>query len=145
MGCKLSQDWVSATPAGINITGIISIKNRAACFTCSIFTIPFHKHSKSKSNPYTLAGTGKGNSSFNSSPIAQNKSKIINCFKNFTLHHLKNQIFPFGHQLIIALCAKGVNFQFQQKRTLCSKIFCTGFFYPRFIFLLFPNIQPCLF
>ena len=49
-GLRLSHDDISPTPAGINITGIISIRKLPASFTDSSFIIP----DKSPANNITI-------------------------------------------------------------------------------------------
>ena len=84
MGCNTPQDSKSPAPAGINMTGIISIRKTAVSLTCSTFTRPDRSAININTKPYTLAGMGSGMSIWSSSPKNVMSKIMLNCLINFT-------------------------------------------------------------
>ena len=85
-GLRLPQDDMSPTPAGINITGIISIMNLPALLTELSGIRPVSRPMKSITMPYMLAGTGNGSKYLSISPTNEIASMMRNCFNNFILY-----------------------------------------------------------
>lgn len=78
IGFSVSNEIINPTPAGINIIGIISIRNFEVLLTWSIFMILNIKARSISTNPYTLPGTGRGINILSISPI----NDINNIIKN---------------------------------------------------------------
>ena len=60
IGCNVLHLVINPTPAGINIIGIISIKNLPVSFTESSLMKPNNNPLNINSIPYVLAGMGNG-------------------------------------------------------------------------------------
>ena len=82
-GCKICQDAIRPTPAGINITGMISMRNMPASFTEESGTSPDNRPINRITIPYILAGIGRGSRNFSASPAKEMPRMIKNCFTNF--------------------------------------------------------------
>ena len=85
-GLRFPQDDISPTPAGINMTGIISIMNLPALLTELSGIRPVSRPMKSITMPYMLAGTGNGSKYLSISPTNEIASMMRNCFNNFILY-----------------------------------------------------------
>mgnify|MGYP003318495428 CR=1 FL=1 len=68
--CMTLHDSSSPTVAGINIIGIIYIRNLPVSFTADSFITPQHSAVNSMTMPYMLAGIGNGIILFNNSPTS---------------------------------------------------------------------------
>ena len=82
-GFSMPQAVSNPTPAGINITGMISMRNSAASLTCSSLIMCVPSAISMITSPYTLAGTGSGIRTCNASPIADISKIIQNCLTYF--------------------------------------------------------------
>ena len=78
-GLRVGQISIRPAEAGINIRGIISIKNIEAPSTCSILTTFKTSNASIMTSPYMLAGMGSGKTAFNTSPKKLTNNMIRNC------------------------------------------------------------------
>ena len=81
--CMISHESMSPTVAGINIMGIMYIRNLPVSFTAESFIIPVHNAVKSMSMPYMLPGMGSGMTLLSNSPKSDIASIISNCIMYF--------------------------------------------------------------
>lgn len=83
--CMIPHESMSPTVVGINIMGIMYIRNLPVSFTAESFITPVHNAVKSMSMPYMLPGMGSGMTLFNNSPKSEIASIISNCIIYFIL------------------------------------------------------------
>ena len=82
-GLSVPHDDIRPTPAGMNMTGMISMRNLPTLFTSSSLRILVCRQINMITIPYILAGIGSGTMYLSISPIKDMARIIRNCFKYF--------------------------------------------------------------
>ena len=81
--CMTPHASMSPTVVGMNIMGIMYMRNLPVSFTADSLMAPVHSAVNSMSMPYMLPGIGKGIVLFSNSPRSDIASIISNCFIYF--------------------------------------------------------------
>ena len=108
--CITPHESMSPTVVGMNIIGIMYMRNLPVSLTADSLIVPVHSAVKSMSMPYMLPGIGRGITLFSSSPKSDMAIIISNCMIYFIFSLFPFCEFPFFAGLSSVLLKKLKNF-----------------------------------